>query len=73
MRNPGTDHYYRYLMNPENEYVGKNAYHYDELRDIYLCDVIILAQYRNCGYGTDALQQLCTAVKNNGISVQTEY
>ena len=69
VRNPGTDHYYRYLMNPENEYVGKIAYYYDELRDIYLFDVIILAQYRNCGYGTDALQQLCTAVKNNGISV----
>jgi RimJ/RimL family protein N-acetyltransferase len=69
VRNPGADRYYRYLMNPENEYVGEIAYHYDELRDIYLCDVIILAQYRNRGYGTDALQQLCTAAKNNGISV----
>lgn len=41
----------------------------DEFRDIYICDVIVLAQYRNRGYGTDALQQLCIAAKNNGIAV----
>jgi RimJ/RimL family protein N-acetyltransferase len=61
--------YESWVRNPENEYVGEIAYHYDKLRDIYICDVIILAQYRNRGYGTDALQQLCTAAKNNGISV----
>ena len=69
VRNPGANHYYRYLMNPDNEYVGEIAYHYDKARSIYLCDVIVLAQYRNRGYGTDALQQLCTAAKSNGISV----
>ena len=69
VRNPGASRYYRYLMNSENEYVGEIAYHYDEFRDIYICDVIVLAQYRNRGYGTDALQQLCIAAKNNGIAV----
>ena len=47
VRNPGASRYYRYLMNSENEYVGEIAYHYDEFRDIYICDVIVLAQYRN--------------------------
>ena len=69
VRNPGADRYYRYLLNPENEYVGEIAYHYDKLRDIYICDVIVLAQYRDRGYGTDAVQQLCTEAKNNGILV----
>ena len=68
VRNPGASRYYRYLMNSENEYVGEIAYHYDEFRDIYICDVIVLAQYRNRGYGTDALQQLCIAAKNNDIA-----
>ena len=56
-------------MNSEKEYVGEIAYHYDEARDIYICDVIILARYRNQGYGTEALQQLCKAAKENGITV----
>ena len=69
VRDPGPDRYYRYLMNPEHEFVGEIAYHYDKVRDIYLCDVIILAQYRSRGYGTEALQLLCNAAKNNGITV----
>ena len=69
VRNPGHDRYYRYLMNSENEYVGEIAYHYDLLRNVYICDVIILAQYRNRGYGTEGIKQLCIAAKKNGISV----
>ena len=55
-------------MNPENEYVGEIAYHYDISRNIYICDVIILAQYRNRGYGTEGIQQLCIEAKKNGVS-----
>ncbi len=69
VRNPGAHRYYRYLMNSENEYVGEIAYHYDKARDIYICDVIILARYRNRGYGTEGIRQLCRAAKENGISV----
>ncbi len=69
VRNPGADRYYRYLMNTRNEPVGEVAYHFDESRYIYVCDVIILAQYRNQGYGTEALQLLCEAAKENGITV----
>ena len=69
VRNPGADRYYRYLMNAQNEPVGEVAYHYDKSRGIYICDVIVLAQYRNRGYGTEALRQLCLAAKGNGIAV----
>ena len=39
VRSPGADRYYRYLMNPENEYVGEVAYHYDKLRDMNVLSV----------------------------------
>ena len=68
VKNMGNNRFYRYLMNSENEYVGEIAYHYDKARDIYICDVIILAQYRNRGYGTEGIRQLCQAAKENGIS-----
>lgn len=68
VRNAGCNRYYRYLMNQENEYVGEIAYHYDISRNIYICDVIILAQYRNRGYGTEGIQQLCIEAKKNGVS-----
>ncbi len=69
VKNPGANRYYRYLRNAQNELVGEAAYHYDKSRDIYICDVIVLAQYRNQGYGTDTLKQLCQAAKKNGITV----
>ena len=40
--------YYRYLYDPElKAFVGEIAYHYDEEREIHICDVIILAKYRS--------------------------
>lgn len=69
VRNSEGKRYYRYLMNSDNEYVGEIAYHYDRQRDIYICDVIILAKYRNRGYGSEGIRQLCKAAKINGISV----
>ena len=69
VRNPGTSRYYRYLMNDENKFVGEIAYHYDSSQDIYICDVVVLASFRNQGYGTEGLMQLCAAAKENGITV----
>ncbi len=69
VRNPGKDRFYRYLQNEEKEYVGEIAYHYDEPRDIYICDVIVLAKYRNRGYGSEGIKLLCQAAKANGISI----
>ncbi|MBR0429592.1 MAG: GNAT family N-acetyltransferase [Lachnospiraceae bacterium] len=69
VKNMGNNRFYRYLMNSENEYVGEIAYHYDKARDIYICHVLILSKYRNQGYGTEGIRQLCQAAKENGISV----
>lgn len=68
VNNSGNKRFYRYLMNTNNEYVGEIAYHFDEQRDIYICDVIVLAKYRNRGYGTKGIQLLCIEAKKNGIS-----
>ena len=69
VRNPGKEHFYRYLRNEDNEYVGEIAYHYDSERDIYICDVIIVAKYRNRGYGSEGIRLLCESAKANGIAV----
>ncbi len=68
VRDPGVDRYYRYLTDPQDRPVGEIAYHYDASRDIYICDVIILARYRNQGHGIEALKLLCQAAKENGIT-----
>lgn len=60
--------FYRYLRETNtNEFVGEVAYHFDETRKIYICEVIVLSKYRGKGYGTDGLNLLCSAAKQNGI------
>lgn len=62
--------YYRYLYDDRSRcFVGEIAYHYDERREIHICDVIVLAKYRNRGYGSAGLGLLCDAAKANGICV----
>ena len=60
--------YYRYLKNEAGEYIGEIAYHYDAGIDGYMADVIIYSKYRGRGYGSQALDMLCSAAKENGIS-----
>ena len=68
--------YNRFLKNPNNfyayicindTYVGEISYHKED--DIYLCDVIIMAKYRNNGYGSKAINLLCDIAKENNIKV----
>lgn len=64
----GSRRYYRYLFDTDNKrFVGEIAYHYDEQRDIHICDVIVLAKYRNQGFGSTGIRLLCEAAKENGI------
>ncbi len=65
---PGRLRYYRYLRN-ERGFVGEIAYHYDSGYDAYMADVIVFSAYRGNGYGARGLELLCTAAKENGISV----
>ena len=68
VRNSGHDRYYRYLKDNANKvFVGEISYHFDKLRNIYLCDVIIKAEFRRQGFGTQGIQLLCEAAKANGV------
>ena len=68
VRNSGYDRYYRYLKDDANKvFVGEISYHFDKLRNIYLCDVIIKAEFRRRGFGTQGIQLLCEAAKANGV------
>ena len=59
--------FYRYLT-ADDMFVGEAAYHYDGTRDIFLCDVVVLAGYRGNGYGREGLRLLCEAARENGIA-----
>ncbi len=61
--------YYRYLKNQDGQYVGEIAYHYDADIHHATANVIIYSLYRRKGYGSEALELLCSAAKNNGIKV----
>ncbi len=67
--NPKGKRYYRYLKNTDGQYIGEIAYHYDADIQHVIANVIIYSQYRRMGYGSDALDLLCSAAKSNGISV----
>ena len=68
VRNSGQERYYRYLKDDANNvFVGEISYHFDKLRNIYLCDVIIKAEFRKQGFGTQGIQLLCEAAKANGV------
>ena len=49
--------------------MGEISYHFDKLRNIYICDVIIKAEFRKQGFGTQGIQLLCEAAKANGVEV----
>ena len=66
---PEGKRFYRYLKNKDGQYIGEIAYHYDEDIQHQTANVIIYSQYRRKGYGSDALDLLCSVAKNNGISV----
>ena len=60
--------YYRYLKD-EQGFVGEIAYHYDPGYEGYMANVIIFSPYRGRGYGAQGLALLCSAAKENGVSV----
>ena len=59
---------YRYVQDAEGRFVGEIAYHYDREEQKYIADVIIHAKYRGRGYGGAALDLLCDAAKENGVT-----
>ena len=66
--------FYRYLLSTEaNGFVGEVAYHYDDSQGIFLCDVIVHARHRKNGYGTEGLQLLCEAARENGVAALHDH
>ena len=61
--------YYRYLKNEDGDFVGEIAYHIDSEINNYVANVIILARFRGCGYGSFGLDVLCEAAMKNGVTV----
>lgn len=59
--------FYRYLV-CESAFVGEAAYHYDDVRAVFLCDIIVFGEYRGKGYGTVGLWLLCEAARENGVA-----
>ena len=58
--------FYRYIM-VNNTFVGEVSYHWDEIKHIYMVDVLIYNQCRHKGYGREALIEICHIAKTNGI------
>lgn len=67
--NHDNQRYYRYLKNENGDFVGEIAYHYSPEYDGYVADVIVFSEFRGQGYGSQGLEVLCDAAKENGISV----
>ena len=66
----GNKRFYRFLKDSETgAFVGEAAYHYDEAREIFLADVIVVSKYRGKGHGGEGLRLLIDAAKANGVDV----
>ena len=61
--------FYRYLKDKDGQFMGEAAYHYDADLQHEMADVIIYSKHRGKGYGGEALEMLCLAAKENGVSV----
>ena len=67
IKNPEDRRYYRYLKTEKGEFLCEIAYHYDQNTKAYMANVIIHAEHRGKGYGSEALDMLCQEAKENGI------
>ena len=66
---PEGKRFYRYLKAEDGDFVGEIAYHFDASLGGFAADVIVFAPYRGRGFGAEGLDLLCTAAKENGVSV----
>lgn len=62
------ERYYRYLKDEEGRFVGEIAYHLEPETRNCMADVLILSQYRGKGYGSEALDLLCSVAGEKGMA-----
>ncbi len=67
--NNGDLRYYRYVKNEEGLFLGEIAYHYDDEIHHMIANVLILSRFRGKGYGGQALDLLCDAAMEHGVTV----
>ena len=65
----GKRRFYRYLKSEEDGFVGEVAYHYDRDLPGFIADVIVYSGFRGKGYGSEGLDMLCDAARENGVAV----
>lgn len=64
------EHFYRYLRQRDGgQFVGEAAYRWDPARGIWLCDILVHAEYRGRWYGTTGLELLCASARANGVKL----
>ena len=65
---PEGQRFYRYVTDEAGVFVGEIAFHNDETTGRYLANILIAARYRRRGYGGQALDLLCSAAAEAGVS-----
>ncbi|MBO4363940.1 MAG: GNAT family N-acetyltransferase [Clostridia bacterium] len=65
---PEGKRFYRYLKDDSGYFAGEVAYHYDPELKGYAANVIVYSEFRGRGFGGTALDLLCAAAKENGIT-----
>lgn len=58
---------YRYLKDFRLGFVGEIACHLDPDTNRYMADVLVKAEYRGRGFGSQGLALLCCLAKENGV------
>ena len=54
---PKNKRFYQYILSEDDCFVGEAAYHFDESRQMYVTNVIVMAKYRGKGYGSAGLKR----------------
>lgn len=61
--------FYRYLKDPWLGFVGEIACHLDPDTNRYMADVLVKAEHRGRGFGSQGLTLLCRLAKDSGVDV----
>lgn len=67
---PEGGRFYRYLRDQEaGAFVGEAYYRWDEEEQIHQCGILVLSQFRGRWFGTQGLELLCAAARENGVEL----
>lgn len=65
-RRKESNRYYAYIVRKEdNKFIGYVNFHFNDKENKYECGVLVEPSYRGCGYGKEALKQLCNVAFNS--------